>query len=151
METAFLQQSFHAGQNVDKYKGRRLMSELNKYIIANANKYARRDPTINPEGRVVDLTSDSFDRIVKAPGSGPWFVEFFAPWCPHCQRLAPTWKDLAKVLRETVNIGKVDCTKNGGEMKAIAWSDEWENVIKGVVVVNQFLIVTRLLQIFALR
>ncbi|EZA46706.1 Thioredoxin domain-containing protein [Ooceraea biroi] len=43
------------------------------------------------------------------------FIMFYAPWCGHCQRLKPTWEQLAEisnVLEETGNIriAKVDCT-----------------------------------------
>ncbi|CAI5497196.1 unnamed protein product [Closterium sp. Naga37s-1] len=43
--------------------------------------------------------------------SKAYFIKFFAPWCGHCKRLAPTWAELAsaKVAPEVV-IAHVDCT-----------------------------------------
>merc|ERR1712183_882433 len=40
------------------------------------------------------------------------FVDFFAPWCVWCQRLAPTWEKFAKEIHDLkmpVSVGKVDC------------------------------------------
>lgn len=39
---------------------------------------------------VVELTDSNFDKTV-LDSDEPWLVEFFAPWCGHCQRLEPEW------------------------------------------------------------
>jgi len=58
------------------------------------------------ESKVVVLTADNFDAMTK---EGLWLVKFFAPWCGHCKRLAPTWIELSQKA-EGFKVGEVDCT-----------------------------------------
>ena len=47
-------------------------------------------------------------------GEKPWFIEFYAPWCPHCQHLAPVWDQFHREEKETLNVGRCDCTSDAG-------------------------------------
>ena len=64
----------------------------------------------------VELTSATFEDKTQAGGgmtTGSWFVMFYAPWCPHCQRLTPVWEKLAAAYgKHHVNIAKVNCDDN---------------------------------------
>lgn len=61
------------------------------------------------DSKVVKLTSANFREKV-LQGKGLWFVEFYAPWCGHCQRLTPEWEKLASALEGVINVGAVDMT-----------------------------------------
>ncbi|KAH8173086.1 thioredoxin domain-containing protein [Sarocladium implicatum] len=63
---------------------------------------------LNPAGTSVDLDPDSFQKLVTVT-KDPWFIKFYAPWCPHCQHMAPTWEQLGKTMKGKVNIGEVNC------------------------------------------
>jgi len=62
---------------------------------------------------VANLTDANFDNFVQqGKGSFPWFIMFYAPWCPHCNRLKPTWEQVAGELSGKVNVGYVDCDES---------------------------------------
>ncbi|KAN0140166.1 Thioredoxin-like fold [Lactarius tabidus] len=60
----------------------------------------------NPHGEVLALTPETFPNVV---ADGDVFVKFFAPWCGHCKKLAPTWTKLANELQHRVSIAEVNC------------------------------------------
>ncbi|KAJ2804247.1 hypothetical protein H4S07_004273, partial [Coemansia furcata] len=60
----------------------------------------------NPYGEVVTLTKENF---ADKTSQGPWFIKFYAPWCTHCQHLAPIWIQLGEASKGKVNIGKINC------------------------------------------
>eukprot|EP00891_Asterochloris_glomerata_P009710 jgi/Astpho2/9710/Aster-x0866 len=64
---------------------------------------------------VIDLTDASFD-VHTATGNGNWMLDIYAPWCSHCQTLAPVWEELADELHGKVNVGKINGEENEGLM-----------------------------------
>lgn len=62
----------------------------------------------NHQGISVQLTAESFQKLVTKTRD-LWFIKFFAPWCSHCQALAPNWMQMAKELKGVVNVGQVNC------------------------------------------
>ncbi|KAL8563648.1 hypothetical protein ACOMHN_055282 [Nucella lapillus] len=47
-----------------------------------------------------------------------WLIEFYAPWCGHCKKLDPVYREVALTLRGTgVKVAKVDATKHSDMAK----------------------------------
>ncbi|KAG2470784.1 PDIA3 isomerase, partial [Polypterus senegalus] len=59
---------------------------------------------------VLEYTDDDFESRVGEHDLV--LVEFFAPWCGHCKRLAPEYESAATRLKGIVPLAKVDCTAN---------------------------------------
>lgn len=63
-----------------------------------------------PESGVLSLRYDDLTiAFVRDTLKKPLLVEFYAPWCVHCQHLAPSIRRLALLLQEEVAIGAVNC------------------------------------------
>jgi len=62
------------------------------------------------KSNVIELTDANFDALVME-SNDHWLVEFYAPWCGHCKKLAPEWEKAANRLKnEGVKIGAIDAT-----------------------------------------
>ena len=72
-------------------------------------------PTDN-DGPVTIVVGKNFDDVVINSGKDV-FIEFYAPWCGHCKRLAPVWEELGEALRDvdTLTVAKMDATANEHE------------------------------------
>lgn len=62
----------------------------------------------NPAGKSTPLTAENFQRLVTTTHD-PWFVKFYAPWCHHCQAMAPSWQAMAREVKGRLNVGEVNC------------------------------------------
>jgi DnaJ family protein C protein 10 len=66
--------------------------------------------------RTYKLDMENFERLVlnnlksnNPNDQQPWLVDFYAPWCGHCQVFSPTFEALAAKLEGKVKFGKVNC------------------------------------------
>ncbi|XP_020917391.1 protein disulfide-isomerase A5 [Exaiptasia diaphana] len=63
---------------------------------------------------VVHLDDTTFDDFIKTQSSA--LVMFYAPWCPHCQKLKPAFGEVAKEVNTEKKIegvmAAVDCTES---------------------------------------
>ncbi|KAM3587224.1 hypothetical protein VKS41_002260 [Umbelopsis sp. WA50703] len=111
-------QLYSNGQYIENYAGSREFDVLSAYILTAAEKHASSaanmpdqkpdDVGVNPTGKVVQLTADTFDSKV-ARGKEPWWIQMYTPWCKHCSQLAPTWDQLATELKGHANVASINC------------------------------------------
>lgn len=67
------------------------------FIVCSNSIYSAGSP-------IIQLTAKDFDKVYK----GIWLVEFYAPWCGHCQRLAPEYEKAARALKGIAKIAAIN-------------------------------------------
>lgn len=106
----YLLTEFGKGLTADKIQG--FMRDYEDGKVEPSLKSAE-IPTEQDEP-VYTLVTKEFDQVV-FDDKKDVFVEFYAPWCGHCQRLAPIWESLAEHFedfQDSLVIAKMDATEN---------------------------------------
>jgi len=70
-------------------------------LPVNAGLYTKSSP-------VLQLNAKSYDQLI-AKSNHTSIVEFYAPWCGHCQNLKPAYEKAAKNLAGLAKVAAVDC------------------------------------------
>jgi protein disulfide isomerase family A protein 3 len=99
MEEEFSVETFEAF--LKKFKADELEPFLKSEPIPDSN-----------DGPVTVAVGKNFDDVVFNSGKDA-LIEFYAPWCGHCKKLAPTFDELGEKMKgENVAIVKMDATAN---------------------------------------
>lgn len=96
-----------AAAAIEKFVGEYTAGKLEPSIKSEAV------PAAQDEG-VFYLVADEFDKVV-FDDSKDILVEFYAPWCGHCKKLAPTYDTLGEAYKKATDkivIAKMDATAN---------------------------------------
>ena len=117
---------FRNGKKVEDYRGARTLNELKVFVESmkeekqkgkdDEAETAEKVPEAAPKSDVKHLDKENFEGEI---AGGVTIVKFFAPWCGHCKRLAPTWDELAGKFSsaDDVTVAKVDCTSDDNKNK----------------------------------
>ncbi|XP_029641000.1 protein disulfide-isomerase A4 isoform X1 [Octopus sinensis] len=99
---------------MDEFESSHIESFLDDFVSGNLKPHIKSQPIPKKDkGPVVTVVANNFDSVV-LDKSKDVLIEFYAPWCGHCQKLEPIYKKLAKSLQKNQNlvIAKMDATAN---------------------------------------
>ncbi|CEG45578.1 protein disulfide-isomerase domain [Plasmopara halstedii] len=97
-------------KEAEDYKGGRDEADFVNFLNEKAGTHVR---VAKPMSRATVLTDASFDAEV-IHSKKHAIVDFYAPWCGHCKKLAPVIEEVATIFEgeENVLIATVDATAN---------------------------------------
>lgn len=75
-------------------------------------------PEVKKPSYVVTVNDANFEEKVGAEDC--MFVKFYAPWCKHCQNIAPLWEEAASLAKErglNIKFAEYDVTRKDAELR----------------------------------
>lgn len=102
----------------------KIVSFVTDYESTRLRPWMKSEPEPSPEdmrGAVLPLVGTTFTATIQNENEDV-LVDFFAPWCGHCRKFEPQYKQLAKRLKhvKSLRIAKIDATRNEVEGVQIA-------------------------------
>lgn len=61
----------------------------------------------------IDITAENYQNEI-VNNDKPAILDFWATWCPHCKRIAPTYTKLADEYEGALTFGKIDADEEPG-------------------------------------
>lgn len=96
----------------DAFSVEALEKFLNDVKEGNVEPYLKSEPIPENKTPLKTAVGKNFDEVV-INNDKDTLVEFYAPWCGHCKKLAPIFEEVANALKdEDVAIVKMDATAN---------------------------------------
>ncbi|KAK9970911.1 hypothetical protein ABG768_026814 [Culter alburnus] len=98
------------------YKTKSKLNPLNSFLCAFIS-FISLSPLITEAGlytasdQIIILSPENVDSVL-FNSSAAHLVEFYATWCGHCVAFSPTWKSLARDIKEwrpAVDLAAIDC------------------------------------------
>ena len=84
------------------------------YIIMELetdNLYTKFSGVIELTSKDFNITKNKVTVINKEFEDKNGFINFYAPWCPHCKKMVEMWSDLAIQFKHKFIIAAVNCEK----------------------------------------
>ncbi|CAG5110900.1 Oidioi.mRNA.OKI2018_I69.chr2.g5248.t1.cds [Oikopleura dioica] len=87
-------------------------------IVQKMLHIPRSEEIPSEQGKMLKIVGKTFNELV-FESEKHVLVKFYAPWCPHCKNMAPTWVEFAEQNEnDALVIGDIDVTANEIEFES---------------------------------
>ncbi|KNZ45435.1 hypothetical protein VP01_811g6 [Puccinia sorghi] len=87
-----------------------------EHLVSTIHTDASTTSLPNPTGDVLTLDKDNWHSYTNPSiNPHPIFIQFQTAWCKECRTLTPVWEEVARLLKNEVNVAVLDCEAKRNE------------------------------------